>query len=34
MFSAIFLLAAMGILMTNAVRLIERRVLKWHGSER
>lgn len=34
MFSAIFLLATMGILMTNAVRLIERRVLKWHGAER
>lgn len=34
MFSAIFLLATMGILMTNTVRLIERRVLKWHGTER
>ncbi|XID91080.1 ABC transporter permease [Paenibacillaceae bacterium WGS1546] len=30
MFSAIILLAAMGILMTNAVRLLERRLLSWH----
>ena len=30
MFSAIILLAAMGILLTNAVRLLERRLLSWH----
>jgi len=34
MFSAIILLATMGILMTNAVRLLERQVLAWHRSER
>jgi len=30
MFSAIILLATMGILLTNAVRLLERRLLSWH----
>ena len=34
MFSAIFLLATMGILMTNSVRLLERWVLTWHRTER
>ncbi|MFC5406546.1 ABC transporter permease [Cohnella soli] len=34
MFSAIILLATMGILMTNVVRLLERQLLAWHRSER
>jgi len=32
MFGAIFLLALMGILLTNAVRIVERRFLAWHSS--
>ncbi|WP_270167213.1 ABC transporter permease [Paenibacillus sp. SYP-B4298] len=32
MFSAIFILAMMGILLTNIVRLLERKVLYWHVS--
>ncbi|MFS0724614.1 ABC transporter permease [Paenibacillus sp. 1P07SE] len=32
MFAAIFLLALMGILLTNAVRVVERRFLAWHSS--
>ncbi|MNW49104.1 ABC transporter permease [Paenibacillus sp. FSL R7-0216] len=31
MFSAIFMLAIMGILLTNVVRFIERKVLFWHA---
>ena len=32
MFAAIFLLALMGILLTNAVRIVEKRFLAWHSS--
>lgn len=34
MFSAIILLAAMGILLTNLVKVLERRFLHWHGSSK
>ncbi|MFF2016975.1 ABC transporter permease [Paenibacillus sp. NPDC058177] len=32
-FASILLLALMGIILTNLVRLVERRVLSWHSSE-